>query len=159
LSNYSAKSWNEQVTFSRDDVCFVLVLAHWNNSPRVDMSLHSDTLSWMRATYYIPRVDMSFHSDTLSWMRATHYMFLLIYWWLLSNVVTNANCMVISFDPTRFWNHKLPQLKQAGLFDKCRREILWCYRLLSLTSMIKTYFIEIKDHTNSRSMTYFFIYE
>jgi hypothetical protein len=23
-----------------------IVLAHWNNSPRVDMSLHSDTLSW-----------------------------------------------------------------------------------------------------------------
>jgi hypothetical protein len=22
------------------------VLAHWNNSPRIDMSLHSDTLSW-----------------------------------------------------------------------------------------------------------------
>jgi hypothetical protein len=80
-------------------------------------------------------------------------------WWLLSNVVANANCMVISFDATRFRNHKLPQLKRAGLFDKCRREIFWCYRLLSLTSMIKTYFIEIKDHTNSRSMTYFFIYE
>jgi hypothetical protein len=26
-----------------------IVLAHWNNSPRVDMSLHSDTLSWFRA--------------------------------------------------------------------------------------------------------------
>ena len=26
-----------------------LVLAHWNNSPRVDMSLHSDTLFWFRA--------------------------------------------------------------------------------------------------------------
>jgi hypothetical protein len=37
-----------------DEVGFVLdqhaeiflVLAHWNNSPRVDMSLHSDTLYW-----------------------------------------------------------------------------------------------------------------
>ena len=41
-----------------DDVCFVpdhtlccifIVLAHWNNSPRVDMTLHSDTLFWFRA--------------------------------------------------------------------------------------------------------------
>jgi hypothetical protein len=23
--------------------------AHWNNSPRIDMSHHSDTLSWLRA--------------------------------------------------------------------------------------------------------------
>ena len=27
----------------------LLVLAHWNNSPRVEMSLHSDTLFWFRA--------------------------------------------------------------------------------------------------------------
>ena len=26
-----------------------IVLAHWNNSPLVDMSLHSDTLFWFRA--------------------------------------------------------------------------------------------------------------
>jgi len=26
-----------------------IVLAHWNNSPWVDMSLHSDTLFWFRA--------------------------------------------------------------------------------------------------------------
>ena len=26
-----------------------IVLAHWNNSTRVDMSLHSDTVSWFRA--------------------------------------------------------------------------------------------------------------
>ena len=43
-----------------DDICFVLdqhvswiiiLLAHWNNSPHVhvDMSLHSDTLSWFWA--------------------------------------------------------------------------------------------------------------
>ena len=28
---------------------FFIVLAHWNNIPRVDMSLHSDTLFWLRA--------------------------------------------------------------------------------------------------------------
>jgi hypothetical protein len=26
-----------------------IVLAHWNNSPRIAMSLHSDTLFWFRA--------------------------------------------------------------------------------------------------------------
>jgi hypothetical protein len=26
-----------------------IVLAHWNNSPRVDMSVNSDTLFWFRA--------------------------------------------------------------------------------------------------------------
>ena len=26
-----------------------IVLPHWNNSPRVDMSLHTDTLFWFRA--------------------------------------------------------------------------------------------------------------
>ena len=26
-----------------------IVLAHWNNSPRVDMSIHSETLFWFRA--------------------------------------------------------------------------------------------------------------
>jgi hypothetical protein len=29
------------------------VLAHWNNSPRIDMSLHSDTLFWFQANQYL----------------------------------------------------------------------------------------------------------
>jgi hypothetical protein len=50
-------SWREQVNFQlNDDEVLVLdqyddvfiVLAHWNNSPRVDMPLHSDTLFWFR---------------------------------------------------------------------------------------------------------------
>ena len=31
------------------DLVFFIVLAHWNNSPRIDMSLHSDILFWFRA--------------------------------------------------------------------------------------------------------------
>ena len=31
-----------------DDICFVLDLAHWNNRPKVDMSLHSHTLFWFQ---------------------------------------------------------------------------------------------------------------
>ena len=27
----------------------LIVLAHWNNSPRIDMSLHLDTLFWFRS--------------------------------------------------------------------------------------------------------------
>ena len=57
----SAISWREQVNFQWDDdeVRIVLdqhaeldfkVLAHWNNSPRVDMSLHLDTLFWYEPT-------------------------------------------------------------------------------------------------------------
>ena len=30
-----------------------IVLAHWNNSPQIDMSHHSDTLSWFRANQYV----------------------------------------------------------------------------------------------------------
>ena len=55
---FSAISWQEQVIYQWDDdeVRFVLdrswifiVLAHWNNSLQVDMSLHSDTLFWFLA--------------------------------------------------------------------------------------------------------------
>ena len=60
LSNFSAISWQEQINFQWNDdkVPFVLdqhteldfysaTEAHWNNSPRVNMSLH--TLFWFRA--------------------------------------------------------------------------------------------------------------
>ena len=52
---YSAISWREQVNFQwdDDDVRFVLdqnaeldFIAHWNNSPRLVMLHHSDTLFW-----------------------------------------------------------------------------------------------------------------
>ena len=54
-------AWQEQVSFQwddDDDVPFVIdqhakfdftVQAYWNNSPRIDMSPHSDTLAWLRA--------------------------------------------------------------------------------------------------------------
>ena len=62
FSNCSAISWREQVHFQwdGDDFRFVLdqyaswiflVLAHWNNSSQIDMSPHSDTLSWFRANH------------------------------------------------------------------------------------------------------------
>ena len=80
-----------------------IVLAHWNNSPLVDMLLHSDTLLWFRACRHvaslwhitliplkqqstgrhvaslwhitlIPLVDMSLHSDTLLRFRACKHV-------------------------------------------------------------------------------------
>ena len=58
MSIFAGISWPEQITVQWDDndVHFVLdqhdvfiVLAHWNNIPWVDMSLHSYTLSWFQA--------------------------------------------------------------------------------------------------------------
>ena len=33
--------------------CIFIVLTHWNNSPQLGMSLHSDTLFWFRAIQYL----------------------------------------------------------------------------------------------------------
>jgi hypothetical protein len=30
-----------------------IVLVHWNNSPQIDMSPHSDTLPWFRANQFL----------------------------------------------------------------------------------------------------------
>ena len=57
-------SWPEQATFqwNDDEVRFVqtkmfswicIVLDHKSSSSRIDMSLHSDTLSWFRAKQYL----------------------------------------------------------------------------------------------------------
>jgi len=46
IHQFSAISWREQVNFQWNDDEVRLVLAHWNNSLRVNMSLHSETLLW-----------------------------------------------------------------------------------------------------------------
>jgi hypothetical protein len=43
----SALDWTNTLSW----IC--IVLAHWNNSPCVDMSLHSDTLFWFRANLFL----------------------------------------------------------------------------------------------------------
>jgi hypothetical protein len=61
LNANSAISWREQVTFDEMMMMSALYyinmlswlfieLAHWNNSPQVDMLLHQDTLFWFCAT-------------------------------------------------------------------------------------------------------------
>ena len=40
--------WGPLCTRPTPLVGFFIVLAHWNNSPRVDMSPHLDTLSWFQ---------------------------------------------------------------------------------------------------------------
>ena len=59
LSNFSAISWREQVTVGWDNDSVLdqintlrgifMVVAHWNNSLWVDMSLHSDTEFYFKA--------------------------------------------------------------------------------------------------------------
>jgi len=65
MSNFSAKSCREQGIFNEMMMTSALsytntigriifiVLAHWNNSLQVGMSLRSDTLSWCRANQYL----------------------------------------------------------------------------------------------------------
>jgi hypothetical protein len=43
----SAPPFDSIDDYLRFIVCFTQNM-HWNNSPRLDMSLHSDTLSWFR---------------------------------------------------------------------------------------------------------------
>ena len=65
MSNVQLISWREQVTFNEMIIISALywtntlnwifiVTAHWINSQRIDMLLHSDTLSWFRTNQYIP---------------------------------------------------------------------------------------------------------
>jgi len=52
MARTSFIQWNDvDVRFVLDQHAELdfLVLAHWNNSPRVDMSLHSDILIWFLA--------------------------------------------------------------------------------------------------------------
>jgi hypothetical protein len=44
-----SRSFNKKSRYQIYCRWIFIVLAHWNNSPRIDMSLHSDTLSWCRA--------------------------------------------------------------------------------------------------------------
>ena len=65
FSNFSAKSWRENKFSMKwwwDPLCsrptrllvfFFIVLAHWNNNASIEMSPHSDTLSWFRASQYL----------------------------------------------------------------------------------------------------------
>ena len=45
ISNFSAKAWREQVNFQRDDEEEVALKKTNTISQRIDMLLHSDTLS------------------------------------------------------------------------------------------------------------------
>jgi len=61
MSNFQLPQWQERYMYTRRWLCCPLctrptrllgifrVLVHWNNSPRIDISRHSDTLSWFRA--------------------------------------------------------------------------------------------------------------
>ena len=46
-SNISIR-WQRYPFYIRSKI--VIVLVHWNNNPQIDISLHSNTLSWLRAS-------------------------------------------------------------------------------------------------------------
>ena len=45
--------WGQLCTRPTSSVGFFIVLAHWNNSLWIDMSAHSDTLSWFWANQFL----------------------------------------------------------------------------------------------------------
>ena len=82
-TNSAVISWREQVNFQWDDdevrfvlnqyaeLFFFIVLAHWNNSPRVDMSLH---------IILIPSV-CSFILMLRTYQRSNKYQFYSLWFW------------------------------------------------------------------------------
>ena len=73
--------WRVQVNFQWEDgearlhrVESFLVLVHWNNSPRVDISLQSDTLFWFRASAVMLRLSINWKS-----IKKTCFYFLVQY--------------------------------------------------------------------------------
>jgi uncharacterized protein YneR len=113
-------SWGDEVCFN---VLDQQVWCYWNNSQQIDMSPHSDTLSWLVNQSVLDQqvwcycnnsqqIDMSPHSDTLSWLVNQSLLFLL-----------NAACLVeisnklqfysLWFDPIRARNHNLSPLRWA----------------------------------------------
>ena len=62
------------------------MLAHWNNSHQIDMSLNSDTLSWFRANQSL----------------------LFLFYAACSREATNTNFIVFGLAPTRFQTQDLP---------------------------------------------------
>ena len=49
-TSYASMRWWCPTLYQTNTLSWIfIVLAHRNNSPRIDMSLHSDTLSWLRA--------------------------------------------------------------------------------------------------------------
>ena len=69
-----------------------IVLAYWNNNPRIDMYI---VLAYWNNN---PRTNMFLHSDTLSWFRASQS--------LHSPEFSKYNCSCLWFDPTKGSNSK-----------------------------------------------------
>jgi hypothetical protein len=54
ISIIMAKTSNISIRWQSYPFCIrskiVIVLVHWNKNPQIDMSLHSNTLSWLRVS-------------------------------------------------------------------------------------------------------------
>jgi hypothetical protein len=71
MSCYARITYLLMLVFYKMNTMFLIciVLAHWNNSLQVNMSLHMDTLSYLRHWNNSLQVNMSLHMDTLSYLR------------------------------------------------------------------------------------------
>ena len=73
------------------------MLAHWNNSPRVDMSHHSDTLSWLRANQ-----SLLFLLNAAGEATHTHFKFI-VFGLTRSNPRTTARIYVENMLRTQYY--------------------------------------------------------
>jgi hypothetical protein len=109
--------WGPLCTKPTRLVGFFIVLAHWNNSLRIDMSPHSDTLSWFRAN---------------------QSLLFLLNCCVLSGEATNTNFIVFGWPdrgsnpwPTAFEASKLDFLPY--LWPICQTFVRVCCGVLSTT--------------------------
>jgi energy-coupling factor transporter transmembrane protein EcfT len=85
-TNYISKRWLPHGTRPINLALFFILLAHWNNSPRVNMSLQSDTLFWFRCWQALKIISTCpiqtttiWHGNGLPWFQTNF-----IYSWILS---------------------------------------------------------------------------
>ena len=110
--------------------CFMVVV-HCNNSIQIEMSLHSDTLYWLRANKSL-FLQISLHSDTLYWLRANQSLLLrLNFAFLLVEKQQIPNLIV--FDLIwRDWTPGLPVLEMKMLPVTPLRWLISCCNALIL---------------------------
>ena len=91
-----------------------IVPAHWNNSPRIDMSFHSDTLSWFRANQCLLLV------LNAGWLAAKQQIP------VLYSLIWHDRALKPRFDTTGPWNQNLLHSRRSRkpLHHRCGSHII-----------------------------------